>query len=125
MSLVIVNDSDEIFEYRKGEQVTTMIPDPMGLSEWYGEEQVSQVQRHLKFKMKPLDFIGFLPVPGKKEARPATTGKGATKVNPCQPDPIPESSSAEIKQLDLADQSDSVSSTVLHPCKEVPFCAFN
>jgi len=38
-----------------------MIPDPMGLESWYGEEQASQVQRDV-----PLDFIGFIPSPGGK-----------------------------------------------------------
>jgi len=38
-----VNDSEEDYLCKSGELVTTMIPDPMGLVGWYGEEQASQV----------------------------------------------------------------------------------
>jgi len=45
MSLKIVNDSDEEYICKKGEVITTMIPDPMGLKGWYGKEQAGQVKR--------------------------------------------------------------------------------
>jgi len=45
MSLMIVNNFDEEYLCKKGEVITTMIPDPMGLEGWYGEGQASQVQR--------------------------------------------------------------------------------
>jgi len=35
---MIVNDSDEEYICKKGEVITTMIPIPMGLEDWYGEE---------------------------------------------------------------------------------------
>jgi len=58
MSLFIVNDSDEEYVCRKGEVITTMIPDPMGLDGWYGEEQAAQVKREATW-----DFIGPIPSP--------------------------------------------------------------
>jgi len=54
MALMIVNDSEEYYLCKSGELVTTMIPDPMGLVGWYGEEQASQVHRDA-----PLDYVGF------------------------------------------------------------------
>jgi len=58
MTIMIVNDSEENYYCKAGEIVTTMIPDPMGLTGWYGDEQVSQVQRE-----RPLDYVGFIPRP--------------------------------------------------------------
>jgi len=49
MSLMIVNDSEEDYQCMSGEVVTTMIPHPMGLESWYGEEQASQVHREAPF----------------------------------------------------------------------------
>jgi len=68
MSLIIINDSDEIFECKKSEWVITVILDPMMLSEWYGEEQASHVHRE-----EPLDFIGFIPAPKGRVSTPETT----------------------------------------------------
>jgi len=64
----------EFFEYKKGKQVTTKIPDPMGLGEWYGEDQASQVHRE-----RPLDFIGFLPAPKGEVRRSGINRSGSSK----------------------------------------------
>jgi len=56
---MIVNDSEENYLCKPGEVVTTMIPDPMGLVGWYGDEQASQVHRE-----PPLDYVGFI-IPSK------------------------------------------------------------
>jgi len=53
---MFVNDSEEDYLCKSGEVVTTMIPDPMGLSGWYGEEQSSNLKRE-----PPTDYIGFVP----------------------------------------------------------------
>jgi len=55
MTLMIVNDSEEDYLCISEEVVTTMIPDPMGLMGWYGDEQASQVHRE-----PPLDNVGFI-----------------------------------------------------------------
>jgi len=52
---MIVNDSEEDYPCKSGEVVTTMIPDPMGLAGWYGDEQASQVHRE-----PPLDYVGLI-----------------------------------------------------------------
>jgi len=67
MSLMIVNDSDEEYLCKKGEVITTMIPDPMGLEGWYGEDQAAQVQREA-----PLNFIGPIPSPNGKVKNPVS-----------------------------------------------------
>jgi len=74
MSLILMNDSEEVHECRMGEQVTTMIPDPIGLSEWYGEEQASQVHRKAS-----LDSIGFMPIPKMKVVTPESTSPVAER----------------------------------------------
>jgi len=56
MSIMIVNNSDEKYIYKKGEVITTMIPDPMGLEGWYGEEQAAQVKLEA-----PLEITGQGP----------------------------------------------------------------
>jgi len=58
MSFMIVNDSEEDYQCKKGKIVTTMIPDPMGIVSWYGEDQAAQVHREV-----PLGFIGNIPLP--------------------------------------------------------------
>jgi len=55
MTLMIVNDSEEDYLCKSGEVVSTMIPDPMRMVGWYGDEQASQVHREL-----PLDHVGFI-----------------------------------------------------------------
>jgi len=67
MSLMIVNDSEEEYLCKKSEVITTMIPDPMGLEGWYGEDQTAQVQREA-----PLDFIGPIPSPSGKVKIPVS-----------------------------------------------------
>jgi len=42
---MIVNDSEEEYICKKREVITTMIPDPLGLAGWYGEEQAGKVKR--------------------------------------------------------------------------------
>jgi len=96
-----------------------MIPDPLGLNEWYRDAQMSKLNRE-----KPLGFVGFLPVLGKKYAEPATYSTGAKNVNPCKPYLAQEHSNAEIKQPCLADPSNSVTSTFPYLSKEVPFHVF-
>jgi len=49
-----------------------MIPDPMGLGEWYGEDQASQV--HQK---GPLNFIGFIPTSEGEVRTPETNHHGS------------------------------------------------
>jgi len=66
MTLMIVNDSEEDYCCKAREIVTTMIPDPMGLTGWYGDEQVSQVQRE-----PPLDHVGFIPTPQLRVINPS------------------------------------------------------
>jgi len=43
--IMIVNDSEEDYLCKSGKVATTMIPNPMGLVGWYGDEQASQVHR--------------------------------------------------------------------------------
>jgi len=61
MSLMIVNDSEEEYISKKGEVITTMIPDPMGLAVWYGKEQAGQVKGEA-----PWDFTRPIPPPNGK-----------------------------------------------------------
>jgi len=61
MSLKIVNDSDEEYICKKGEVITTMIPDPMGLEGKYGEGKAAQVKREALW-----DFTGPIPSPNGK-----------------------------------------------------------
>jgi len=64
---MIVNDSEEDYLCIKGEFITTMIDDPMGLEGWYGEDQAAQVHREA-----PLDFIGPIPLPNGKVKIPVS-----------------------------------------------------
>jgi len=65
MSIIIVIDSDEEYICKKGEVITTMIPNPIGLESWYGEEQAAQVKREA-----PWDFTGPIPSPNGKVIAP-------------------------------------------------------
>jgi len=67
MSLLIVNDSDEEYICKRGDVITTMISDPMGLEGWYGEDQAAQVKREA-----PWDFTGPIPFPNGKFKSPVS-----------------------------------------------------
>jgi len=118
MSLLIVNDSEEDYICKKGEVITPMIPDLMGIEGWYGEEQAAQVIRE-----GPWDFTGPIPPPNgkvkslvspktkvKKEVTaPTTSGAGVKEeaesmelqLTPTKHDEYPE----EVKFLEVVELS--------------------
>jgi len=63
---MIVNDSDEEYICKNVEVITTLIPDPMGIAGWYGEEQAAQVKRET-----PWEFTGPIPSPNGEVKSPA------------------------------------------------------